>query len=205
MKRTRTGPAARIAALAVLVVLAALSGAGCRAPASVSLPWFSGPRDPESGKLIALWVDLRKRYGVEKPVVLQRDHGMLIVWRGEERRFFVYDDTRGAVAEARDFAEFLRLVEGLPEGATVEWIDSCCAPLFYEMPKEEHRRLYAVLEKGKKTETRSGRGEPFIVCTCESDGLLFPGPPGPPGPEAEETREVDLPSKRPGRPPDVRA
>ena len=124
--------------------------------------------DTKTGHLVAYWV---KYPDMEEPVLVTKSHAVLLVWGGGYgRQFFLYDNVEKQIYKTTDFDKFLRQIDQLPHGISIQFFDKCCAPFACDMPQAEYQKLQKVLKKGNRKRTTSG----FITCTCESHGLRFP-------------------------------
>lgn len=149
-----------ILCMAVLGLLA-----GCATPSGTSCTWRPADIDPESGQIVAMWI--KHRQG-DKPVLVTKAYGMLILWTEEKRGFFLFNNESREYLGTTDFDAFLASLRALPQGITIEWIDTCTVPRFTKMPGDAHERLAATLAgNSQKTET------PFHACYCESEGLRY--------------------------------
>jgi len=156
--------------------------AGCRAlpPGTVR-----HPAELRDGQLVICQLE----YGPERlhearAQLVAHDYAILIHWPNGTctPRFFVYDRPHRHVDEARPFETFLALVDRLPRGVPVAWVNTCCAPISYGMGSENETRLRAVLARGGHalltdgdSHERAGRYDDLLICTCESIRMCLPG------------------------------
>ena len=110
--------------------------------------------------MVVCWIT---RYGVEEPVYLREDYGVLVRWTGSENAFYFFDRPRGQVGKTDSLDRFLGWIGGLDR---VEWIDKCCCPFSYGMNERELDMI----------RNRVRIGERLLICTCESNGLRIPSP-----------------------------
>jgi len=156
--------------------------AGCRA---LPLGAVRHPTELQDGKLVIC----RLEYGPERrrevrAQLAAHDYAILIDWPNDTctPRLFVYDRPHRHVDEARSFETFLELVDRLPRGVPVAWVNTCCAPISYGMGQENEARLRAVLARGGHTLLaagnsleRAGHYDDLLFCTCESVRMYLPG------------------------------
>ncbi len=77
-----------------------------------------------------------------------------------------------------DFDRFLELVERLPSGIQIGWLNTCCAGVSYGMGAERQAQLRrAVARRHRTLLTGWDMGHYLCVCTCESTAMRFPGDP----------------------------
>lgn len=103
-----------------------------------------------------------------KVVCLPHDYGFLVEWdKDKQPEFYVYDKKSRWATCTPDFSEFLKLLEKIPSGATVDRIEKCCAPFSWGMPNESRNKLAALLKRKsfRMAEWEDGN---FGICTCES-------------------------------------
>jgi hypothetical protein len=147
-----------VAAWALLVV------PGCADSASRDVRVVTAEKSTDGTGIVALWLK----------------YAFLIDWdeKSERRRFFVYDRPSAKVQIPGDYDAFLRCLDGLPRGCEVGWINTCCAPISYGMSDEDCARLERVISQGNRRLlycVTSDDDDFGLVCTCESDGVRFPG------------------------------
>jgi hypothetical protein len=160
-----------VAAWALLVV------PGCADSASRDVRVVTAEKSTDGTGIVALWLKYRER---EEPFAITVDHAFLIDWdeKSERRRFFVYDRPSAKVQIPGDYDAFLRCLDGLPRDGEVGWINTCCAPISYGMSDEDCERLERVISQGNRRllfSVTSDDDDFGLVCTCESDGIRFPG------------------------------
>lgn len=177
--RGRVGTAGCLAAIVA-------STTGCRA---LSSGVVRHPAELQDGKLMVC----RLEYGPEYRHEIRRqaaahDYAILIDWPNDTctPRLYVYDRPHRNVDEARSFETFLELVDRLPRGVPVAWVNTCCAPISHGMGQENEARLRAVLARGGHTLltagdslARAGHYDDLLICTCESVRMYLPGDPVP--------------------------
>ncbi len=136
------------------------------------------PAELQDGKLVVFQLEYRGTPGEKKqrPAVVPGDYAFFIDWPGGTRvpRLFVYDRLRRQVDETHSFDTFLRLIDRLPRGVAVGWVDTCCVPSSWGMSKENGRRLRATLARGRRR-LRAGGDAGLLICTRESIGRRLPG------------------------------
>ncbi len=157
-------------------------GTGCQA-----LPPGAArhPAELQDGQLVICRLEYGPEYRPEiRAQVVAHDYAILIDWPNDTcaPRFFVYDRRHRHVHEARSFETFLELVDRLPHGVPVGWVNTCCAPISYGMGRENEARLGAVLARGEHTLLtagdrleRAGHYDGLLICTCESIRMYLPG------------------------------
>ncbi|NLG64507.1 MAG: hypothetical protein GX537_02755 [Actinobacteria bacterium] len=157
-------------------------GTGCQAmrPGPVR-----HPLELQDGKLVICRLQYGPEYQHEiRPQGAAHDYAILIDWPNDTctSRLFVYDRPHGHVGEARSFDTFLELVDRLPRGVPVAWVNTCCAPISYGMGSANETRLRAVLARGGHTLLTAGDSlerashyDDLLICTCESVRMYLPG------------------------------
>ena len=103
-------------------------------------------------------------------------YGALLVWIGDERRFCLYDNTRGQTFSTTDYDAFLAAFERLPRNIAIQRFNTCTAPRTLDMPPEQYRRLVDVMAARNQTwaTSRVNGLDTEIICYCESAGFRFP-------------------------------
>jgi len=153
----------------IVVVVSVLVSCGCRPKNTEPIVWREALTDSENGNVVACW--LQYDWQDEQPFVLSDDYAMIVVWEGGVKRFYLFDDINKKYFGTKDFETFLEVIEGLPEGIMVEWLNTCGGPLSLEMPRDKDEQLWAAIKGGHHEFT----GEPGLtICTCESKGLKLP-------------------------------
>lgn len=143
------------------------------------------PTELQDAKLIICRLEYGPEYRHEiRPQAAAHDYAILINWPNDtcKPRLFVYDRPHRHVDEARSFETFLELVDRLPRGVPVAWVNTCCAPISYGMGSENETRLRAALARGGHTLLtagdsleRAGHYDDLLICTCESVCMYLPG------------------------------
>lgn len=137
------------------------------------------------GKLVVCRLECSSTDGHDiRTHLAAHDHLILIYWPDDTRtpRFFVYDRIGKHVHETRSFETFLELLDRLPRGVPVGWVNTCCVPISYGMGTEREARLRSALARGghrlltaaESPELTAGCDD-LLVCTCESRRLYLPG------------------------------
>lgn len=166
---------------ALLAALVAL-GTGCRAlPPGV----VRHAAELQGGQLVICRLAYGPEHGQKvRPQVAACEYATLIYWPSDTSapRLFIYDRPRKRVDEVCSFETFLELVDRLPYGAPVAWVNTCCAPISCGMVRENEARLRAVLARGGHTllrpgdnRERAGHCDGLLICTCESVRMYLPG------------------------------
>ena len=131
-----------------------------------------GNVDPETGNLIAFWLVYQDR---EEPVLVTEPYAVYLEWFGDVRRFYIYDNQAKHTVKAKDFDEFLKRLQGLPEGIAIQRFDTCTVSRLHDLPKEHWQRLKAALNSGRRKWAISRGGMNHeIICYCETVRLRFP-------------------------------
>jgi hypothetical protein len=142
------------------------------------VPFDCGPArraavDRDTRNLVAFWLEYADRV---EPVLVTEPYAVLIVWLGDERRFYVYDNKAKQVHKAPDFESFLREVQQLPRGIAVQRFDTCTVPRTHDMPEEAWQRLEEAMQAGNRqwaVSSVTGLARE-IICTCETHGFRLP-------------------------------
>ena len=113
-----------------------------------------------SKPMVVCWVT---RSGVEEPVYLRKDYGVLVQRIGSENVFYLFDKPRERVSKTESLDRFLEWIDPL---GSVEWIDKCCCPFSYGMTEQDLERIWARVRIGERN----------LICTCESKGLRLASP-----------------------------
>ncbi len=166
----------RFILVCVLFVGAVCAPAGCQKRSdaeSASPPAAPAAVDPASGNLVAFWLQYPDK---EEPVLVTEPRAVLMVWRGGDKKFYLFDNTAKAVFKTTNFDAFLRQLDELPHGVRIQLFGTCTAPLTYDMPPEKWQQLMQTLEKGKRgwATSKVNGLKREIICYCETRGLRFP-------------------------------
>ena len=129
--------------------------------------------DSQTGNLIAFWLDYKSG---EKAVIVTEPYAVLMVWQGDEKHFYVYDNKAKKTYIMSNFEAFLEKIKQLPNGIEIQRFDTCSASQVCDMPTEEWQRLTQVLRAGgRKWATSKINGlDHEVVCTCLSTGRRYP-------------------------------
>lgn len=141
---------------------------GCATPTTASA-WKAAPCDLRDGKVITMWV--KKKEG-DVPVTFQHNWAMLVIWTDRERYFYLFENRSRRFFATRDFLCFVRELDQLPNGAVLEWIDTCTVSRSWKMPAECRTELLNLLKK-KGVAHVYGFEDGIITCYCESQGLRY--------------------------------
>jgi hypothetical protein len=126
--------------------------------------------DPGSGNIIVFRLEPRVGHSLpEACTVVTGTYAVAMIWRGEERRFYLFDNAAKTVHRTEDFDAFLQQIDSLPEGVEVQRHDTCCGSLHTDMPDGERQRLAAALERGGRRWAHNPvqESDRFITCVCE--------------------------------------
>jgi hypothetical protein len=106
-------------------------------------------------------------------VYLHSSYGFVVKW-GEAGtpRFYLYDKPRTNIVVTTNLEAFLTGLSKFPDAAEVAWVNTCCCPLHWGMPKETEARIQDVLKR-KKFKMAGIEENNYVVCTCESKRLVF--------------------------------
>jgi hypothetical protein len=147
---------------------------GCASIGPQPAMWHRGIVEPKSQKLIAFWVLRGLREHNDKPVTIDKDYGMLIIWDEYLQRFYLFSNPTKTYFVTENFNQFLSELDRLPMNITLDWPDTCQIPRFWKMSDDASKRLFATLQKGNRENTRESE-QPHIACYCESDGIKLLG------------------------------
>ena len=122
--------------------------------------------DPDTGKLIAFWLQYRDR---DEPVFVTEPYAVLMVWIDDEKVFYIYERDAKRTIKTQDFDVFLAELSKLPEGTAIEDFVTCTVPRTYDMPPKASARLNEVWSARSFTSTGVTEGiDCTMVCICES-------------------------------------
>ena len=147
--------------------------AGCR-PAGVLRGRQPGRVDAATDNLVAYRLVY---WDSEKPVLITRPYATLLIWVGDTRRFFLYDNVRKTVYKTADFEAFLKQLSRVPQGAVIQRLDRCSASFCWEMPEVQRERLEEAYKKGGHRWAGDSTVEDLPVqmtCICETRALRLP-------------------------------
>jgi hypothetical protein len=134
--------------------------------------WRDAVIDPESKNIVVMWLTL---YDKEEPQCFETrdypcDYAMFIVWNGNEKRFYLFDNSAKKYFGTSDFDKFLAALDAMPQGIKMVWINTCQAGECYDMPQDARDRLAEVMKKGQREHVDD---YPYILCTCETTDRRF--------------------------------
>jgi hypothetical protein len=130
--------------------------------------------DPKTGNLIAFWLQYPEHLAYpekEKPILVTEPYAVLMVWLGNEKRFFIYDNTKKETFKTNDFDTFLKQLNTIPKGTAIQKFDTCTATRTYDMPRADANRLEKVMTGNTLTWADTSG---FLICYCESTGFRYP-------------------------------
>jgi hypothetical protein len=103
---------------------------------------------------------------------LHSPYGFVAMWEKGMASFYVYDKGRTNITMTSDLRSFVRALSSFPDGAEVDWVNTCGAPLHYTMPREMLSEIEQTLKK-KRFRMATVEDNHFILCTCETTNLVF--------------------------------
>ena len=117
-------------------------------------------------------VEKQYRDGSRSLFHLYSPYGFVAMWEGNKASFYVYDKGRTNITTTSDLKSFVGMLSKIPDGSEVDWVNTCGAPLHYQMLKVMVSEIEALLRK-KRFKMADTADDNFILCTCETTNLVF--------------------------------
>jgi hypothetical protein len=117
-------------------------------------------------------VEKQYRDGSRSLFYLHSPYGFVAIWEDGKTAFYVYDKGQTNITMTSDLKTFVGLLLKIPDGSEVDWVNTCCAPLHYGMPKQMLSQIEETLKK-KRFKMATVEDNHFILCTCDTTNLVF--------------------------------
>jgi hypothetical protein len=138
------------------------------APVQNDVEITAGKTTPE-GRLIFFEWDTREG-GHHRQAALIGDYGMMVFYdhfadEPKPIRFELYIQETRQIIRTTSLGAFIAQLDRLPEGATLDWYNTCTAGTHYRLPDEITRAIRdACTERG--IVLRKGSEPGLTICTC---------------------------------------
>ncbi len=110
---------------------------------------------------------------LSRPIDWTNAYGFLIKW--QERKtpeFFIYRQIPPSIRHVTMLDEFFSGLGEIPDGSTLDWVNTCCCPISSGLPKTAYTRLEQLVQEHRFVLLKPGEGA-TLVCTCESTNIVW--------------------------------
>lgn len=146
MRNGRIANSGTVAALAACILL---TSTGCARFKPHKSEWKDAVIDPDSKKIVTMWLVNKDNEADQEPALLHMEYGMFLVWNEYDgKHFYLFDNKAKKYFGTTDFSKFLAALDAMPRGITLEYVTTCLLSPAHGMPDEERARWEQVMKAG---------------------------------------------------------